>query len=114
MFRTTGCVRIRAKSWTGAVIRLPQPRFVQTWLSALSRLQCGQIGFGNVTTSSVSDRIMPLYRLKRNRREAKCVLLCRASCTGSSTARLVLTGWDLRLSLDGQARARMSRSRSRG
>jgi hypothetical protein len=76
-------------------MRLPQPRFVQTWLLALSRLQCGQIGFCNVTISSVSERIMPLHRLKRNRREVKCVLLCRASCTRSSTAR-------------------MSRSRSRG
>jgi hypothetical protein len=37
-------------------MRLPQPRFVQTWLFALSRLQCGQIGFGNGTASSVSNR----------------------------------------------------------
>jgi hypothetical protein len=56
MFRITGCVRILAKSWTGAAIRLPQPRFVQTWLFALSRLQCGQIGFGNGTASSVGYR----------------------------------------------------------
>jgi hypothetical protein len=35
-------------------MRLPQPRFVQTWLFALARLQCGQIGFGNGTTSSVN------------------------------------------------------------
>jgi hypothetical protein len=56
MLRTTGCLRIRAKSWTGAEMRLPQPRFVQTWLFALSRLQCGQIGFGNGTASSVSNR----------------------------------------------------------
>jgi hypothetical protein len=69
-------------------MRLPQPRFVQTWLFALSRLQCGQIGFNNGTTSSVSEGIMPPYRLKRNRRMVKCVLFCRASCTGSSTARV--------------------------
>ena len=30
-------VRVRAKSWTGAAMRLPHPRFVQTWLFALWR-----------------------------------------------------------------------------
>jgi hypothetical protein len=33
----------RAKSFTGAVRRLPQPRFVQTFSFAVSTLQCGQI-----------------------------------------------------------------------
>jgi hypothetical protein len=31
---------------------------------------------------------MPPYRLKRNRRQAKCVLLCLAYCTRSSIATL--------------------------
>jgi hypothetical protein len=71
MCRTTDCVRILAKSWTGAVIRFPQPRFVQTWLFALSRLQCGQIVFGNGTTSSVRARIMPPWFEKEYTRGQK-------------------------------------------
>jgi hypothetical protein len=66
-------------------MHFPQPRFVHTWLFALSRLQCGQIVFGNGTTFSVSEKIMPPYGSKRNTREAKSVLVWRASCTGSST-----------------------------
>jgi hypothetical protein len=61
-------------------MRFPQPRFVQNWLFALSRLQCGQIGVGNGTNSSVSERIRPRHRWKRK---------WLASCTGSSTPRLV-------------------------
>jgi len=30
-------VRVRAKSWTGVAMRLPHPRFVQTWLLAVSQ-----------------------------------------------------------------------------
>lgn len=54
----TGGVRFRAKSRTGASIRLPQPRFVQTLLSALSRLQCGQINltFGKDMASSTDEQ----------------------------------------------------------
>ena len=54
----TGRVRLRANRRTGASMRLPQPRFVQTWLSALSRLQCGQttLTCGKDSASSADEQ----------------------------------------------------------
>jgi hypothetical protein len=44
-FLATDTLRVRANSRTGASIFLPHPRLVQTSLSALWRLQWGQINF---------------------------------------------------------------------
>jgi hypothetical protein len=61
----TGRARFRANNGAGAVMRLPQPRLVQTRLSALSRLQCGQIVFSNDITSSISERHHAIVRFEK-------------------------------------------------
>jgi hypothetical protein len=81
-FRLTDFARVRGNSRTGAPMRLPQPRLVQTRLFALSRKQWGQIVFSNAMTFSLRDRNHATDRAKKEyaqgekRTVAKDILYC--------------------------------------
>jgi hypothetical protein len=77
-------LRDRAKSWTESAMRLPHPSLVQTWLLALTRLQCGQMVFmrGMIFPHFMYGIMPPIWRERKSRR-AKPVLAQDAFCTGT-------------------------------
>jgi len=105
-------VRIRANNRTGAARRFPQPRLVQTLLSALSRLQCGQITFGNDILPRLVNSIMPLSGQQGNALAAENVLSSRRVCTGSSSGPEGITASALGIVLLMQSNLRLSRQPS--